>query len=224
MPSPEVIAHRGSTANHRENTIPAFLDAVELGAGGVELDVHATADGIVVVHHDAVLQHGDGQRPLSSLSFGAVRHIAPHVPSLRDALAAIDARCNVYVELKARHIEEAVMALLRGREEWCAVHSFDHRGIQRARQLGAGVARGVLMSSYLLDPTAPLRDVAARDLWQHVDMIDEELVAAVRAHGGRVIAWTLNDLDLARRFMAWGVDGLCTDRPREILHLLTRTK
>jgi glycerophosphoryl diester phosphodiesterase len=68
------------------------------------------------------------------------------------------------------------------------------------------------MTSYLLDPLAPLRDTGARDLWQHWELIDEALVAAVHGAGGRVIAWTVNSVGTARQLAEWGVDGICTDR------------
>ena len=48
------IAHRGMPRRLRENTLPSFAAALAAGADGIELDVHATSDGVVVVHHDAV--------------------------------------------------------------------------------------------------------------------------------------------------------------------------
>jgi glycerophosphoryl diester phosphodiesterase len=51
---PELIAHRGASRECRENTLPAFARALELGADGIELDVHASSDGVIVVHHDFV--------------------------------------------------------------------------------------------------------------------------------------------------------------------------
>src|SRR6202045_468311 len=51
-PKPEKISHRGARQTLPENSIPAFLRAIELGADAVELDVHATSDGLVMVHHD----------------------------------------------------------------------------------------------------------------------------------------------------------------------------
>jgi glycerophosphoryl diester phosphodiesterase len=58
-----------------------------------------------------------------------------------------------------------------------------------------------------------MHDADARDLWQHWELIDRELIDAVHADGGRVIAWTVNDGDVARRLASWGVDGICTDVP-----------
>jgi glycerophosphoryl diester phosphodiesterase len=54
-----LIAHRGASAHHPENTIAALRGAAEAGADIVELDVRITADGALAVHHDAQL--GDGQ-------------------------------------------------------------------------------------------------------------------------------------------------------------------
>src|ERR1700674_3435378 len=51
----EKISHRGAHQTLPENSIPAFLRAIELGADAIELDVHATTDGVVVVHHDPVV-------------------------------------------------------------------------------------------------------------------------------------------------------------------------
>ncbi len=51
---PWIIGHRGSPRDHRENTLPSFLRAFDVGAEAIELDVHGTADGAVVIHHDAV--------------------------------------------------------------------------------------------------------------------------------------------------------------------------
>src|SRR6476646_12003248 len=51
--APELISHRGAHQTLPENSIPAFLRAIELGADAIELDVHATSDGVVIVHHDS---------------------------------------------------------------------------------------------------------------------------------------------------------------------------
>jgi len=58
-----------------------------------------------------------------------------------------------------------------------------------------------------------MHDADARDLWQHWELIDPELVERVHGDAGRVIAWTVNEGDVARRLLSWGVDGICTDVP-----------
>jgi glycerophosphoryl diester phosphodiesterase len=222
--APEVIAHRGFTRDHPENSLAAFEAAAGLRAGGIELDVHSTSDGVLVVHHDSVLDH----RVSSPVSISAVTlhelraresHSSP-IPTLADVVLRLSGLLRVYVEIKAPHIERLVCDVLRPHVGSCAIHSFDHRTIAGARAIAPEIPRGVLMSSYLLDPTAPLRATDARDLWQQWEMIDAELVRSVHSYGGRVIAWTINDAHEARKLIALGVDGLCTDRSDEMLRLV----
>jgi glycerophosphoryl diester phosphodiesterase len=214
LSQPEVIAHRGFTAHDRENTRGAFLAAVDLGVPALELDVHATADGTVVVHHDAHVPSTVTGDPLAIAGVTWTelrRHTGGFIPTLRDVLEAVGRRATLYVEIKGAGIEPLVCGVVSGHPQ-CAVHSFDHRTIARCRTLAPSVPRGVLMTSYLLDPLVPLRDTGARDLWQHWELIDAALVAAVHTAGGRVIAWTVNSAEAARRLAEWGVDGICTDR------------
>jgi glycerophosphoryl diester phosphodiesterase len=58
-----------------------------------------------------------------------------------------------------------------------------------------------------------MQAAGARDLWQHWTVVDAALVDAVHAAGGRVVVWTVNDVDAARDLAALGVDGICTDVP-----------
>jgi glycerophosphoryl diester phosphodiesterase len=219
----EIIAHRGFARDDPENTIAAFLAAAALGVQGIELDVHATADGTVVVHHDAHVTPGIGGVPVAIAALTAAelaRVTAGLVPTLRDVLDAVASRITLYVEIKGPAATHGACELLATRAK-CAVHSFDHRSIARCRDEVPSIPRGVLMTSYLLDPLAPLRDTGARDLWQHWELIDEELVARVHAHGGRVIAWTVNSPDAARRLTGMGVDGICTDSTDAMLSVFS---
>ena len=213
MSSPEVIAHRGFTASHRENTLGAFLDAADLGADAIELDVHATADDVVVVHHDARLASpvASEARAIADLTWPELTRSSVAIPKLSQVLDAVGNRVTVYVEIKGAGIEALVCAAVSAHRR-CAVHAFDHRSIARCVTIAPGVPRGVLMTSYLLDPYAPLRDAGARDLWQYWELIDADLVSRIHSQGGRVIAWTVNSLDDARRLADLGVDGICTDR------------
>jgi glycerophosphoryl diester phosphodiesterase len=224
--SPEVIAHRGLTRRYRENTLLAFLDAVHAGADGIELDVHATADRVIVVHHDPAVRSeaaGGAATQIAALTFDELRQLQTgdeRIPTLPEVLDVIADPVKVYVEIKALHIEALVCEILRACRERCAVHSFDHRSIARAHVLDPAITRGVLMTSYLVDPLVPLRDTPARDLWQQWELVDRQLIDGVHALGGRVIAWTVNDAESIHRLIDWGVDGVCTDRCDDIAHLL----
>jgi glycerophosphoryl diester phosphodiesterase len=210
--TPEIIAHRGANREAAENTIAAFGRALELGADGVELDVHLSADGVPVVHHDFLLRDGHRIAELTRTDLRA----AGAVPTLQEVLEFIDARCRLYVEIKAAAAVDEACALLSPRREWCAIHSFDHRIALRAHERVPEIETGILLVSYLVDSVGALRAAGARDLWQQADFVDEGLVKNVHGAGGRVIAWTVNDVGRARDLRAIGVDGICTDVPAVI--------
>ena len=205
--------------------MPAFRRALELGADGIELDVHATRDGIVVVHHDPIPRSvaspaAAGARPIADLTWDelATHEVADGIgiPTLGDVLTLVGDRADVYVELKGVGIEEIVTSTIRTGAARCAVHSFDHGAIVRMASLLSDVPRGLLFEEYPLDPAGAMRAAGARDVWPHWRLIDSRLVERVHDVGGRVIAWTVNDRADAAALFALGVDAVCTDDVRLI--------
>jgi len=215
---PEIVAHRGASRERPENTLAAFERAVALGADAIELDVHRTSDGVIVVHHDPEL---NGAGPITRLTSSQVTDFkvkGERIPTLAEVFAAIAGRARIYVELKGHDTVPSTIAIIRGsrsnsavQPDAAAVHCFDHRLVGQAEQLDASVPRGVLEASYPIEPTSAARPVHARDLWRHRDFVDAALVRAAHAEGRRVVAWTVNDAAMMRRFAEWGVDAICTD-------------
>jgi len=216
---PIAISHRGLHAALPENSIPAFEAAIEAGADGIELDVHASADDVLFVHHDAALLVGGSQVPFSKLDSADISRLTLDgevgIPTLDDALTKIGSRALVFIEIKATGVENAVVRCLKRHihnADRYAVHSFDHRVVKRLFELMPSVRTGILQVSYLVDSCAVMRRTGATDLWQHTDFIDARLVTDVHSCGGRVIAWT-PDSELRWSGLAEiGVDGICTDR------------
>lgn len=216
----ELIAHRGASRECRENTLPAFERALELGADGIELDVHMTADGVVIVHHDALPRTqaapaGQGRKPFTALTAREVASLrfedGSHIPTLAEVIDLVGDRAVLYVELKARTIEDKAIDTLRTTRARYALHSFDHAAIRRVRSIDPRIRTGILTSSYLLEPAQALRDTGALDYWQGSDLVDADLVSRVHDAGGRVIVWTVNRPDEAAALTELGVDGLCSD-------------
>ena len=228
-PLPELIAHRGMPRRHRENTLPGFLAAIAAGATGWELDVHVTRDGVVVVHHDPVLPASAGAlagAAIASLDWptlaqATVGAAGERIPTLDAVLEAAGPAITVYIEVKARGIERAVSeCLARHTDRTLAVHSFDHRIARTVHELSRETPVGILTDSYLIDAAHALSAAGARDFWPHRDMVDAALVDAIHAAGGRVIVWTVNLPDDARRLRDLGVDGLCSDVVDEVRQAL----
>jgi glycerophosphoryl diester phosphodiesterase len=195
---PEIIAHRGASRERPENSLAAFARAVELGADGVELDVHLHADGILRVHHDPIPAAGDATHP---------------APATLDEVLTLLAAAGLtaYCELKGPGTAPGTLDAIRRSGVNGAVHAFDHRMVAAARLEDPEVARGVLEVSYPVDALHALEEVGGRDLWRQWPFIDEPLIRAAHAIGARVIAWTVNDPTVMLRLAGMGVDGLCTD-------------
>jgi glycerophosphoryl diester phosphodiesterase len=216
----ELVAHRGANRRHTENTLAAFRAALDEGATAIELDVHATSDGVVVVHHDADALDFDRSQTLrlSDVPWSRVSaaRIAgdERIPRLSDVLDMATGRARVYVEIKGKRIEQLVVNAIRASQADCAIHSFDHAAIASVRDIAPDIPRGLLFDTG--DPAVQravelLARHDARDLWPHRSLVDRALVEAVQEAGKRIVVWTVNAAADARRLSAFGVDALCSD-------------
>lgn len=208
----EVIAHRGLHTRYRENTLDAFEGAVAAGADAVELDVHASVDGGVIVHHDQAIAHADGQSFVIAQT-PTVELLKLGVPTLGQVLDRFVGRAKIYIEVKAPGIELLVARVVRESEAEAAIHSFDHRIVRKIRDLVPGIQTGILTVGRPINPTRLLADAAANDYWPQSDFVDADLVAEVHQAGGRVIVWTANKESEWVRLIEMNVDAICTDRP-----------
>ena len=221
----ERIGHRGAPRELLENTLEGFARALERGADAVELDVHATADGVCVVHHDPAVARALNAsyvgQPIAAMSWRDLQRIEltpdARVPRLEEVLRLLEGRATVYVEIKAANIERLVAAVIAASTASCAVHSFDHDVIARLARLAPSIPRGILFDEAPQDVLLSMQHAAARDVWPHWQLVTEPLVRAVHGAGGRVLPWTVNAPAVAERLIALGVDGICSDDLRLVL-------
>lgn len=220
MRRPSVIAHRGASGYEYENSRAAFRRAVMLDADGVELDIHATRDGGIIVHHDPEIP---GIGPISQLSLAEARQVmlrnGETLPLLSEILELVGDR-DVWVEVKtlpARYDHLLLRVLDQGpAPARYAVHSFDHRIVHRLGEARPSLPRGILLTAYLRDTVAVMRSVGAITLWQEWQQVDQDLVTQVHEAGLSVIAWTVNEIGDLDRMVRLGVDGLCGNYPDRI--------
>ena len=229
-----VLAHRGARRQAPENTIPAFARAMELGADGVELDVHRTLDDALVVRHDA-----DGPPGVwAELTLDAIRAAAPDVPVLTEVLDVCAGKL-VNIEIKnsprdldwdpaARAADLVVECLAaRGGTDTVLVSSFNLATVDRVRLLSDNVSTALL--TFAGDPLDALVTAETHGhgaLHPFVGQLAGGSAGALvrRAHerGIKVNVWTVNEPDDIARLGAVGVDGICTDVPDIALSALGR--
>jgi glycerophosphoryl diester phosphodiesterase len=208
--TPMRIAHRGMPRREPENTLASFEAALRAGADGIELDVHATRDGAVVVHHDPGLRGGRAINEIDLASFHTARDDRG-IPTLAEVLELVADRAELFVEIKGAHIEEAVVLALSGYRGRAAMHSFDHETIGRVAAMRTGHRLGLLIEDPVADVEALLSRYGALDLWPQESLVTDALVEAAHRAGARVLPWTVNGPARMRELAAMGVDGLCTD-------------
>jgi glycerophosphoryl diester phosphodiesterase len=209
-----------------ENTLEAFARALELGADGVELDVHRTGDGGLVVHHDAA---APDLGVLATVPFEEIRSRRPDIPTLEEVLDCC-AGSLVNVEIKnlpgdedfddTEQVAEAVVALLdeRGRRDSVLVSSFHLPTIDRVRALEPELDTGYLVFGDDLDGAlAACVAGGHRALHPFVGFVGEPVVGETVRHahsdGIAVNVWTVNDEAEIRRLAVAGVDAVITDVP-----------
>lgn len=225
MARPLSIGHRGASGHEHENSRAGFRRAKALGAEAVELDVHTTRDGSVVVHHDYSIPN------LGRLCDLTLQEILQYrlpngetIPLLNDVLPLLRG-LDVWVEVKG--IEEYFDAVLLralgdGPEpERYGIHSFDHRVIRRLGERDGAFRRGILLEARLIDPLPVLAAAGATVLWQAQAYVDKALVEEIHRAGRRLMAWTANSEADISRLVACGVDGICSDYPERVVALRT---
>ena len=232
---PLVVAHRGASADHPENTLVAFEAAVEAGADAVELDVRLTSDGAPVLLHDAeVGAVTDGHGSVHELTLAEVKRLrvrGEEVPTLGEALALLSGRAGVDVEIKNLPGEaafdsprEAVVDAVADSLEHVGfsgsvlVSSFNWLSIERARERMPGVETGFLTIAGI-DPHAALvyaRSHGHEYVLPNVEALmseGERFVADAHASGIRVGTWTVDQEDRLATLYGWGVDAIASNLP-----------
>jgi glycerophosphoryl diester phosphodiesterase len=214
-----VIAHRGASADERENTLRAFERAVEVGADFVELDVQASAEGALVVFHDLDLDRLTPLRgPLRKRRLAELRE--HDIPTLEEVVELAHGRIGVMAELRSPHLFRRhdligrTVALL-GNDD--VLLSFGRRTLQEARRRKPSL-RVMQHVGYGVSIRA-----AADYAWAvgfHNPRVTRRGLARARRLGLETAVYTVNDVRRMRRLVAMGVGGIFTDRPAVLRELL----
>jgi glycerophosphoryl diester phosphodiesterase len=230
---PLVIAHRGASGQRPENTLPAYELAVQQGADMIEIDLHRTRDGAIVVTHNERLEGLGGRGEIADATLAEVRALdaggGERVPTLDEVLDGFGERIAFNLELKRgtrgeydaleRLSVEAVRQ--RGILARTLFSSFYDPVLAALRAEGDDVRIGTLVS-----PRAPAgwlersRVVGSEAVHFWLGLASEEAVAAAHEAGLAVHVYTVDAVDAMRALLERGVDGLFTNHPDRLLALL----
>jgi glycerophosphoryl diester phosphodiesterase len=229
-----IHAHRGAQTFYPENTMEAFSAAIEQGCDCIELDVHLTRDGKIVVAHDAVLErvsNGNGYindhtlEELKSLDFSKLFPGSPvcRIPQLSEVLSLVKpSAIALNIELKTTErlypdLPEKLIALTNeyGMSERVIYSSFNHYSLQHIKKIDPSAKIGLLYELAMVDPWVYANYLGADAIHPHYYVIAAlpETVARCHENGVKVNVWTVDDPQAIKLMLKSEVDGIITNRP-----------
>jgi glycerophosphoryl diester phosphodiesterase len=237
-----VIAHRGASGTAPENTMAAFRKAILLGADMIELDVHLSRDGeVMVIHNDSVDEKTDGRGQVADLSTAALKKLdagswfspefaGEEIPTLAEVLEHCRGQILLNVEIKAGYLGGFSMDDLVDRTlgvvrearliDHVLFSSFYEPSLQRIRQIQPEAGVALLLDQPIPD-WAETESFPYRILNCRRNRVTKASIDKARRRGCRVNIWTVNDEEELAWFIRAQVDGIFTDYPERLIRLLT---
>lgn len=219
----KIMGHRGARHEAPENTLAGIEVGLRAGCEAIEIDVHLSADGkLVVIHDDTVDRTTNGTGAVIEQTFADLRALdagdGQQIPTLAEVLDAVRGKAELFVEIKAAGCEQPVVDAARaaGLVDATLVKAFDHRFARATKLLEPGLRVGCLLYGRPLDPAGVVRAAGGDFISLSAGFVDAELVEAAHAGGIAVCAWNCNDPAEVARFAATGLDWLGTDVPTKV--------
>lgn len=223
---PLVIAHRGASAALPENTLPAYELAVAQRADMIEIDLHRTRDGAIVITHDEELAGLGGRGEIAGATLDEILRLdaggGERVPLLDEVLDRFGARIPFNLELKRgtqadyEGLERMTLDAVerRGLLPRMLFSSFYDPVLSRLRALSPQARIGLLISArFPHGAVARARSLGAEALHPEASVVTAELVDDAHAAGLSVYVFTVDDAGEMARMLDLGVDGLFTNHP-----------
>ena len=223
-----IIGHRGAKGHEPENTLISFQKALAMNVHGIELDVHLSVDGELMVIHDETIDrttNGTGfvnKLSLSELKFFRIKN-KHQIPTLTEVLDTVSHKCFINIELKSYETAEKTVALIEkyvSLKGWhynqFIVSSFDWNALQQVRFLSEQIEIGVLTETDLDLALAFAKFIQAKSIHPHYHLLNKENVSKIQQKGIIVFPWTINESEDIEKIKQYKVNGIITDFPDRI--------
>ncbi|MCF3122763.1 glycerophosphodiester phosphodiesterase [Streptomyces arenae] len=212
------IGHRGVMGVEPENTLRSFIAAQAAGLDVIELDLHLSKDGALVVMHDAdVARTTDGKGPIAEKTLAELRELdagrGERIPVFEEVLDAVSA--PLQAEIKDVAAARALAEVMHRRDLVSRVEviSFHDEAVAEIARLVPGVRTALVASRYGTDVVERARTVGATTLVLNIRRLTLEIVEHARKADLRIIGWVVNTQDDLRLVRALQLDGATTDFP-----------
>ncbi|MFI0491551.1 glycerophosphodiester phosphodiesterase [Flavobacterium sp.] len=222
------IGHRGASGYEPENTLISFEKAIDLNADGIELDVHLTSDGHLVVIHDETIDrttNGKGQVHTMTLqelkSFNAGKN--QEIPTLIEVFDLVNRRCLINIELKGIGTAKPVNDLINHYildKKWeindFLISSFDWDMLQEMALLNPKIRLGVLTEESIEDALAFAKKIKAFSIHPDYQLLSKENVDLMHENDFGVFPWTVNSKESIQKVKSFDVNGIISNFPDKI--------
>ena len=217
------IGHRGAKGYEPENTLISFEKAIAMGADGIELDVHLSIDGHLIVIHDETIDRTTNEKGVvNQLTLAEIKSFRINdehaIPTLDEVLNLVNQRCFVNIELKNQDTAEKVVQLIEhyiSDKKWnhsqFVVSSFDWNALQQVRFLNENIRIGVLTETDLDLAISFARFIKAEAFHPDFQLLTKEYTTKIQEKGILVFPWTVNETDDIQKMKSFKVDGIITD-------------
>lgn len=234
------IAHRGFKGEFPENTMLAFKKAFEIGADGVEFDVHLTKDKELVIIHDEKLDRTTDMEGFvkdftlkelktanASKFFPAYEEKIPTLEEYFDFIKDKDFLTNIEIKnsiIDYPEIEEIIYEMIKayGLKDKIIISSFNHESLVRVKNIDKNISCGVLESSRLYRPWDYVKNLGCEYFHPLNFSVDEELIEKFKENNIGINIWFgISDYDFGQ-YVKDGITGLITDFPNRVGQILMK--
>lgn len=228
------IAHRGFSGKYPENTMLAFEKAIEAGADGIELDVHLSKDGeIVIIHDELINRTTDGEGLVADYTYEELSKFDASaafkgvygfnkIPTLRECFELIKPVDGFIVNIELKTgineypgIEKAVLDLIDefGLEDRIIISSFNHYSVMRAKAVNPNIKCGFLAASWIYDFGEYTKTRSVECVHPLYLSLNEESVAEIKKNGIAINTWTVNKSEDVEKLYKLGIDAVIGNFP-----------
>jgi glycerophosphoryl diester phosphodiesterase len=217
------IGHRGASGYKPENTLIAFKKAIDLNVDGIELDVHLSSEGEIMVIHDETIDRTTTHKGfVDNFTTSQLKELG--IPTLIDVLDLVNCNCFINIELKGIGTTKPVVELIENyilEKKWkyadFLVSAFDWKMLEEAQLLNPKIRIGVLTEKDFDEALAFAKKIKAFSIHPNYRLLTKENVALMQENGFEIFTWTVNSFEDIQKIKSFNVNGIISDFPDRII-------
>lgn len=207
------IGHRGAKGYVAENSLASFQKAIDLSVDGIELDVHLSSNGKVVVIHDENIDRTTSRKGfVNNFTSDELKQL--NVPTLEEVIDLVNQKCFINIEIKdSKATLEVVKIIEKYPLQEFQVSSFDWEILELISMKNPEIFLGVLTENNVEDALAFAKKINAKSINPYFKLLNSEVIKCIRENKFKIFTWTVNQPEDITFVKSLEVDGIISDFP-----------